>query len=99
VLRGDRALAQAAVEAVRQWRYKPYYLDYRQIQSELAASRQVSAVGSWTLQECAHKSPETSGSLANRSGMVQRRKTDGWRRIASSTARPGAVAVDVPDGL
>jgi len=27
VLRGDRALAQAAVEAVRQWRYKPYYLD------------------------------------------------------------------------
>jgi TonB family protein len=27
VLRGDPVLAQAAVEAVRQWRYKPYYLD------------------------------------------------------------------------
>jgi periplasmic protein TonB len=27
VLSGDRTLAAAAVEAVRQWRYKPYYLD------------------------------------------------------------------------
>jgi protein TonB len=27
VLSGDSVLAHAAVEAVRQWRYKPYYLD------------------------------------------------------------------------
>jgi len=27
VLSGDRTLAAAALEAVRQWRYKPYYLD------------------------------------------------------------------------
>jgi len=27
VLSGDAVLAQAALEAVRQWRYKPYYLD------------------------------------------------------------------------
>jgi protein TonB len=27
VLKGDRTLAAAAVDAVRQWRYKPYYLD------------------------------------------------------------------------
>ena len=27
VLRGDPVLAHAALEAVRQWRYKPYYLD------------------------------------------------------------------------
>jgi len=27
VLKGDAVLAHAAVEAVRQWRYKPYYLD------------------------------------------------------------------------
>jgi TonB family protein len=27
VLSGDSVLARAAVEAVRQWRYKPYYLD------------------------------------------------------------------------
>jgi protein TonB len=27
VLSGDAVLAHAAVEAVRQWRYKPYYLD------------------------------------------------------------------------
>jgi protein TonB len=27
VLRGDSVLAHAALEAVRQWRYKPYYLD------------------------------------------------------------------------
>jgi len=27
VLKGDRILADAALEAVRQWRYKPYYLD------------------------------------------------------------------------
>ena len=26
-LRGDPVLARAALEAVRQWRYKPYYLD------------------------------------------------------------------------
>ena len=27
VLSGDAVLAQAALDAVRQWRYKPYYLD------------------------------------------------------------------------
>jgi protein TonB len=27
VLKGDVALASAAMDAVRQWRYKPYYLD------------------------------------------------------------------------
>jgi protein TonB len=27
VLSGDSMLAAAALEAVRQWRYKPYYLD------------------------------------------------------------------------
>jgi protein TonB len=27
VIRGDAVLAHAALEAVRQWRYKPYYLD------------------------------------------------------------------------
>ena len=27
VLSGDAVLARAALEAVRQWRYKPYYLD------------------------------------------------------------------------
>jgi protein TonB len=27
VLRGSPVLARAAVEAVSQWRYKPYYLD------------------------------------------------------------------------
>jgi TonB family protein len=27
VVKGDRVLAAAAIEAVRQWRYKPYYLD------------------------------------------------------------------------
>jgi protein TonB len=27
VISGDPVLARAAVEAVRQWRYKPYYLD------------------------------------------------------------------------
>jgi protein TonB len=27
VLSGDPVLAKAALEAVRQWRYKPYYLD------------------------------------------------------------------------
>jgi protein TonB len=27
VLRGDAVLARAALDAVRQWRYKPYYLD------------------------------------------------------------------------
>jgi protein TonB len=27
VLKGDAVLARAAMEAVRQWRYKPYYLD------------------------------------------------------------------------
>jgi protein TonB len=27
VLSGDLVLAHAATEAVRQWRYKPYYLD------------------------------------------------------------------------
>ena len=27
VLKGDKLLAQAALAAVRQWRYKPYYLD------------------------------------------------------------------------
>jgi protein TonB len=27
VLKGDRILAAAALDAVRQWRYKPYYLN------------------------------------------------------------------------
>ncbi len=27
VLSGDAVLARAALDAVRQWRYKPYYLD------------------------------------------------------------------------
>jgi protein TonB len=27
VLKGDAVLAHAAMDAVRQWRYKPYYLD------------------------------------------------------------------------
>jgi protein TonB len=27
VLKGDAVLARAALDAVRQWRYKPYYLD------------------------------------------------------------------------
>ena len=27
VLSGDPVLGRAALEAVRQWRYKPYYLD------------------------------------------------------------------------
>jgi protein TonB len=27
VLKGDAMLARAAMDAVRQWRYKPYYLD------------------------------------------------------------------------
>jgi protein TonB len=27
VLKGDAVLARAAMDAVRQWRYKPYYLD------------------------------------------------------------------------
>jgi len=27
VLKGDAVLARAATDAVRQWRYKPYYLD------------------------------------------------------------------------
>ncbi|MGA9803322.1 MAG: energy transducer TonB [Terriglobales bacterium] len=27
VLKGDPILAHAALDAVRQWRYKPYYLD------------------------------------------------------------------------
>jgi TonB family protein len=37
VLRGDAILAHAAVEAVRQWRYKPYYLDGQpvEIQTEI----------------------------------------------------------------
>jgi protein TonB len=37
VLHGDAVLAHAAVEAVRQWRYKPYYLDGQpvEIQTEI----------------------------------------------------------------
>jgi TonB family protein len=37
VLRGDAILAHSAVEAVRQWRYKPYYLDGQpvEIQTEI----------------------------------------------------------------
>lgn len=27
VLKGDAVLGRAAMDAVRQWRYKPYYLD------------------------------------------------------------------------
>jgi len=32
VLKGDPMLAQAAVEAVRQWKYKPYLLDGQPVQ-------------------------------------------------------------------
>jgi TonB family protein len=32
VLHGDAVLARSAVEAVRQWRYKPYYLDGQPVQ-------------------------------------------------------------------
>ena len=37
VLRGDAILAHAALEAVRQWRYKPYYLNGQpvEIQTEI----------------------------------------------------------------
>jgi protein TonB len=34
VLSGDAVLAHAAVEAVRQWRYKPYYLDGEPVEIE-----------------------------------------------------------------
>jgi protein TonB len=34
VLRGDPGLAHAALEAVRQWRYKPYYLDGQPVEIE-----------------------------------------------------------------
>ena len=34
VLSGDPVLAQAALEAVRQWRYKPYYLDGQPVEIE-----------------------------------------------------------------
>jgi protein TonB len=34
VLSGDSVLAHAAVEAVRQWRYKPYYLDGQPVEIE-----------------------------------------------------------------
>ncbi len=32
VVKGDKALAQAALDAVRQWRYKPYYLDNQPVE-------------------------------------------------------------------
>jgi len=40
VLRGDPLLAHAALEAVRQWRYKPYYLDGEpvEIQTEITVN-------------------------------------------------------------
>ena len=31
---GDPVLARAALEAVRQWRYKPYYLDHEPVDIE-----------------------------------------------------------------
>jgi protein TonB len=34
VLSGDPVLARAALEAVRQWRYKPYYLDGAPVEIE-----------------------------------------------------------------
>jgi periplasmic protein TonB len=34
VLRGDPTLARSALEAVRQWRYKPYYLDGEPVEIE-----------------------------------------------------------------
>jgi TonB family protein len=34
VLTGDPVLSKAAVEAVRQWRYKPYYLDGNPVEVE-----------------------------------------------------------------
>ena len=40
VLKGDQVLAHAALEAVRQWRYKPYYLDGEpvEIQTEITVN-------------------------------------------------------------
>jgi protein TonB len=38
VLSGDAVLAHAAVEAVRQWRYKPYYLDGQPVEIETQIS-------------------------------------------------------------
>jgi len=38
VLSGDAVLARAAVEAVRQWRYKPYYLDGQPVEIETQIS-------------------------------------------------------------
>jgi protein TonB len=40
VLSGDPVLARAALEAVRQWRYKPYYLDGApvEIQTQIAVT-------------------------------------------------------------
>jgi protein TonB len=32
VVKGDQVLAHAAIEAVRQWRYKPYYLDGKPVE-------------------------------------------------------------------
>jgi protein TonB len=34
VVKGDQILARAAVDAVRQWRYKPYYLDGQPVEIE-----------------------------------------------------------------
>ena len=34
VLKGDAVLGRAAVDAVRQWRYKPYYLDGQPVEIE-----------------------------------------------------------------
>jgi len=34
VLSGDPVLSRAALEAVRQWRYKPYYLDGQPVEIE-----------------------------------------------------------------
>ncbi len=38
VLSGDAVLARAAVEAVRQWRYKPYYLDGQPVEIQTQIS-------------------------------------------------------------
>jgi protein TonB len=32
LVKGDQVLAHAAIEAVRQWRYKPYYLNGKPVE-------------------------------------------------------------------
>ena len=45
VLSGDPSLAQAALEAVKQWKYKPYYLQGRpvEVETQITVAFQLSA--------------------------------------------------------